>query len=126
MGDTISTDQLLQDEEINAILVEAPDTTLAAAICSEAIAGKFSRLADTTVGKTSVSYSQKAKAYFDLGTKLRTQYKKSYKAVPYCGGISESDKQVDEDNTDRVKPKFEMDMMDNPGVVDTRNEYYGL
>lgn len=122
IGDTLASDQLLQDEEISSILVEQPDPTLAAAICSEAIAGRFSRLADTTVGKTSISYSQKATAYMELATKMRKQYKQSYKAVPYAGGISEADKQIDKDDTDRTQPYFERGMFDNPGIVDWRDE----
>lgn len=126
IGDTISADQLVMDEEIMAILVDQPDTTLAAAICSEAIGGKFSRMADTTVGKSSISYSQKAKAYMDLASKLRIQYKKSFRAVPYCGGISVSDKDIDKNNTDLVKPLFERGMMDNLGIVDPRDLDDGL
>lgn len=130
IGDTICSDQLLSDEEIMSILEEQSNPILASVICAQSLGGRYSRLADTTVGKTRISYSQKAKSYLELADKLEIQYKKSYKAVPYCGGISISDKEIDENNPDLVKPKFRMDMMDNPGTIDTSDdlfgEYYGL
>lgn len=126
IGDTIPADELLQDEEINAVLVVQPNVYLASAICCEAIAGKFSRLADTTVGKTSLSYSQKAKAYLELAKRLRIQYRLQFKAVPYAGGISKNDKKIDEDNSDRVKPFFERDLFTNKDSEEPKDDDYGL
>lgn len=122
VGDTITADQLVQDEEITAMLVDQPNTKLCGAIIAEAIAARFSRLADTSVGKTSVSYSQRAEAYLALAAKLRKQSKSEalYRAMPYAGGISVADKEIDEENEDRVKPKFQKDLFENPSTDPAR------
>lgn len=116
IGDTLSIDPLLQDEEILSVILDEPNPTLAAAISARAIAAKFSREANRTVGKTSISASDKAKAYLELAKKLEDENTKSktFKAVPYAGGISLSDKAIDEDDPDRTKPFFERDMFENP------------
>lgn len=124
IGDTISADELLQDEEINAVIADQPNTTLAAAISAEAIAAKFSREATRTVGKTSISASEKAKAYLELARKLRLQSKteKAFKARPYAGGISENDKKIDEQDTDRADPFFERNLFENPSSSPVRRD----
>lgn len=122
IGDTITADQLLQDEEITAVLAGEPDVTKSAAICAESISAKYSRLADVAVGKTRISYSQKSEAYSRLSDKLTSEVasSKSLKAVPYAGGISVTDKDAQQLDSDRVDPMFERDMFDYPGTEPTR------
>ncbi|HPT61615.1 MAG TPA: hypothetical protein PLN81_08480 [Bacillota bacterium] len=98
IGDTIQTDQLLQDEEINFVLLQKGNDELRAAVeCCEVIATKFARQADSTMGKTSVRASQRSKAYTDRAKQLRKRI--SSFAAPVAGGI-ESD------------PIFSVGMMD--------------
>lgn len=120
VGDTDTNDQLVQDEEIEAVLADEGNVSLAAAIIAEAIAGKYSRLADISVGKTSISYSQRAASYLALATRLRKQSKQKaiFRVRPYAGGISRSDKENVENNDDRVKPIFEKDLFKNPYTTD--------
>ena len=63
VGDTDSTDELLQDEEIDAAVSDEGNKYRAAATCARAIASKFSRQADKKVGPLSISASQKAERY---------------------------------------------------------------
>lgn len=115
IGDTDSDDELIQDEEINYLLDEEGAVKLAAARAAETIAAKFARKADRTIGDYSEKFSQKADNYFSLAKELEQQYDDdvSEKAMPYAGGISKTDKESRENNTDRVKPAFSKGMMDN-------------
>lgn len=70
--DTDTNDQLLQDAEINWCITQAGDSVYQAAHdAAYAIASKFSRMATSkTVGDLSLSYSDRAKAYFELANEL--------------------------------------------------------
>jgi hypothetical protein len=72
VGDTDSTDQLLQDAEILYVITEAGSSVYQAAHdAAYAIASKFSRMATSkSVGDLSLSYSDRAKAYFELANEL--------------------------------------------------------
>ena len=70
--DTDTNDQLLQDAEINWCIAQAGDSVYQAAHdAAYAIASKFSRMATSkTVGDLSLSYADRAKAYFELANEL--------------------------------------------------------
>lgn len=72
IGDTDSTDQLLQDAEIAYVITEAGGSIYQAAHdAAYAVASKFSRMATSkSVGDLSLSYSDRAKAFFDLANEL--------------------------------------------------------
>lgn len=113
IGDTDQCDQLLQDAEITWVLGQYNNTPMNAAIrCCETVMSKFSRLADEGVGQVKISFSQKVKAYremrADLVRRLSTE-----DSVSYAGGISVSDMQTIDANTDRVRPDFTKHMMRN-------------
>ena len=114
VGDTDTNDQLLNDDEIAWVnnQVSGSDTATtalygAAYRCCITIASKFSRLADQSVGDLKVSMSQKAKAYRAQATEiLELAGREGNVPTPYAGGITTSDKQVDEGNSDLVRPRF--------------------
>lgn len=72
IGDTDSTDQLLQDAEITYVISESGGSVYQAAHdAAYAVASKFSRMATSkSVGDLSLSYSDRAKAFFDLANEL--------------------------------------------------------
>lgn len=113
VGDTDERDALLQDEEIQFLLNDEGSIKRAAASAALAIAAKFSRLADEAVGRVRVDFSQKARAYTALASKLEMASDLS-DAIPYGGGISISDKCAQENNTDRVPPIFTKHINENP------------
>lgn len=117
IGDTDTTDQLVQNEEINFGLSQANDNIYyAAAWVCRAIAAKFSRLVDTTLdGALSAKYSSKAKQYQQLASQVEAQGKKtSGKALGvFAGGISNSDMSVANQDSDRVIPAFAINQFDN-------------
>lgn len=103
IGDTMKCDPLLEDEEIEYLLDLEGELFKACALACEAIAAKFSRLASEKVGDISVSLNQKADAYHKLSAKFRSRA--SSIVSPYAGGISQTDKehtQLDSDNTPEV------------------------
>lgn len=113
IGDTDQCDVLLQDEEIQSFLRLYNQTPLNAAIrCCETIIAKLSRRPDEQVGQVRISYSQQAKAYrallSDLQNRIATE-----NAAPYAGGISISDQNAQNQNPDRVRPKFNRNIFNN-------------
>lgn len=122
IGDTDSTDQQLSNEEINAALVDAGDDPyVAAIICVEALIAKFSRYVTKSVGDLSVSYGDRVKQFQSLLMSLRRRSTLQL-CTPYAGGISVSDKQIDEADSDRVAPSFYMGMHDTDGTQTEQSE----
>ena len=114
IGDTDTNDQLINDEEIAWINNQLTGSDTATTALYNAayrgcitIASKFSRLADQSVGDLKVSMSQKAKAYRDQATELlELAGREGSVPTPYAGGITITDKEIDWDNTDLVRPGF--------------------
>jgi hypothetical protein len=115
VGDTTTTRQLLQDEEVNFTLAEHSNQRLAAAVCADAIAAKFAREADQRVGDISKSLSQVSKAFTALATKLRAEVGK--RAAPSFPAASRDWKQTQREDTDLVQPAFAVGQGDSPWVV---------
>lgn len=113
-GDTDTNDQLLDDEEIKWTnnQVTGSDTATTALYevsyrCMVAIASKFSRLADQSVGDLKVDLFQKATNAREQAALLKQQaLREGNTPVPYAGGISVSDKEIDQENSDIVQPYF--------------------
>jgi len=113
IGDTDSTDQLLQDGEIAYLLAKYNNAPLSAAIrACETIMAKFARMADETVGRVRIAFNQKYKAYAEMKTELRARIAIEG-TIPYAGGISRTDVETVEKDEDRVKPEFSKHMLEN-------------
>lgn len=121
VGDTNSSDALLQDEDIQFFLESEGSPKRAAAVAALSISAKFSRLADETVGQVRVSFSQKSEQYAKLADKLRMSADVD-DVVPYAGGISISDKRAQEDDADRVPPAFERTIHENDRIPPSDDE----
>tara|TARA_R110000744_G_scaffold42497_7_gene95931 strand:+ start:196 stop:657 length:462 start_codon:yes stop_codon:yes gene_type:complete len=121
IGDTDTADQLVTDEEIAWLNTESGDTPTsltalykASAAAARAIAAKFSRLADQSVGDLKVSMSQKAVGYDALARSLAAQAAADAGVpIPFAGGISVADKTNREADTDRVEPFFKTNQFSN-------------
>jgi|SRR6185437_1153125 len=118
--DTNSTAPLLQDAEIEyAIAQEAPNTPpsegevlSASARCMEALQRLFAAQADTEIGSLKVTYTKQAEGYAKRATELRARALGMH--APWAGGLSESEKQAREENTDRVPPMFKKNQFSSP------------
>lgn len=126
VGDTDTADQQSSDEEIAYAIAQSATTRGAAAILAEALVAKYARLTSKSVGDLSINYAQRQEHYAVLAKRLRTD-ESIRGAIPYCGGISVSDKETVEDDTDRIKPAFRRGMhdhgsgQDGSGSGDTAN-----
>lgn len=111
LGDTLSTDPILQDEEIMYTLSRNSSIDDAAYAACVGIVANFSRLVDSTVGKVKISYSQKAKQYQILADKLWLNA--GIVVIPYAGATSVADKANMQSDNSIVQPSFRKGMMDN-------------
>ena len=122
VGDTDTTDQLVTDEEIAGAVSVWGNKWRAASNVAKAIAGKFARRVDTTMGKLKISYSQRVKHYMDLAKTLEAEAKKHGAAAPWAGAISQDLKKAEEDDSDRVQPAFVVDQFDFPPTSHVDNQ----
>lgn len=113
IGDTVSSDAQLQDEEISYYLTTRSSAYGAAAECCRTLANQYSRSVDSAAGDTKEAYSQMAKAYALRAVQFESAAAQGGSALPYAGGISEADKLSQEQNPDRVPPVFTIGMDDN-------------
>ena len=118
VGDTDTTDQLVQNEEITFALSQTGDNVYYGAVwICRAIAAKFSRMVTTTLdGALSANYSDRAKQYNLLAVQIEAQGKKtSGKALGIsAGGISVAGMELANADPDRVKPSFGVNQFNNP------------
>lgn len=79
IGDTDSTDQQMTDEEIDYLRTVHADlgagvsNYLAAASAALALASKYAKMSDKTVGSLSISYSQKHSQFLSLAKSLENK-----------------------------------------------------
>lgn len=118
VGDTDTTDQKVTDEGIAFFLAQTGnDTYLAAALAARSIAAGFATDVDTKFESVSSSYSQLSDNYYKLAVRLEAQAKKFGSkglGVPAAGGITYSDIDANDLDSDRVQPKFKQDQFANP------------
>jgi hypothetical protein len=121
-GDTISTAQTtLQDGEVAyCVALEPNDARLAGALCCEALAAKYVRMANITVGEVSRANGDRYKAYQEQAEKLRDEAGR--RALPSFGGQSVAEKNSLTQNPDAVKPPFGMGQFDNPLTTQFDNQ----
>lgn len=116
IGDTIRTDQQLYDQEIKFAINNYSNVYLASAVCARAIAAKYARQVDTVQGELRTMYSERTKRYLimaDGPNGLWQQGMARGGVFAYAGGISVTDKQQAEEDTDRISPQFTIGEFDN-------------
>jgi hypothetical protein len=88
IGDTDSSDEQVQNEEITFALSEKNDNVYGAGeYIAEALAAKYARLVTTELdGQLSVDYSDIAKAYRALASDLKSKYKTDAGLLGSAGG----------------------------------------
>jgi len=112
-GDTDATAALCTDGEVDyAITLQPGDPRLAAALCLDAIAAKYARLADITVGEVSKRNGDRSKAFRENAQSLRNEAGKM--AIPFFGGQTQSGKDALSEDSDAVQPPFQVHQFDNP------------
>lgn len=127
IGDTDTTDQQLQDEEIEFALGQCGDNVyFAAAWAANAIASLYSRRVTTKLdGALSAEYSDLAKQYRNLSFQLSQDGKKySGDALGVgWGGLRSTEVDAVRDDTTRITPAFRMDRFRFPNEEDYLSDY---
>jgi hypothetical protein len=103
--DTDKDDPLLFDEELDWLLATEGNARRAAVPACEAIVGKLARRVTVSVDGISKSLSDMQDKYAKLLPILKRRAALGSTGV-YSGGISISDRDAREENTDRVEPAF--------------------
>jgi hypothetical protein len=116
IGDTMTQDQLLTDEEINHYLGLYSSVDEAAAYCCDAIVAKLAR--DTTRSALGMSDSRNEviRTYSDMRDRLLASHGAVAELV--STGDSVSAKETLTDDTDRVQPLFNRSRWNNATAVD--------
>lgn len=122
IGDTDENDPLLYDTEINYFISIEGGAKVAAAAAARAIAAKFARLADRSIGALSISYTKKYTQYMELAA-LILQQSMMEPVAPFMSGWSDSDKRAREADWDREELFGKKRGMDNPTVGDPDYNY---
>jgi hypothetical protein len=110
LGDTEATDVLLDDETIDANLTTEGSLRTAAIACCRGILAKLAREVSTAVPPLTVQLQQRFEHYQMLLHDLRSRQL----VAPYAGGLTVTDKQLREQDTDRVPPDFTRGQFDYP------------
>jgi hypothetical protein len=113
IGDTVSTDPQMQDEEINFYLTQRASVWGAAAECCQTLAARFARSVDQAVGTAKIAFSQMAANYARRAAVFNARAASMGGGLPYAGGISAADMLNQLNNPDRVEPSFTVGMTDN-------------
>lgn len=107
IGDTNEDDQQISDEEIDWTLDQQSNPYSAAALACRGLHSKYARKATKTVGDLSIQWAEIANNYRDLRKELEILATRHEGVpVPYAGGISKTDKDIEESDEDRVEPYF--------------------
>lgn len=110
IGDTDTEDPQFQDAEILFLISSESNELGAAAGGCEALAMRFARLCDRSMGRAlSVSASQQYEHYQQQSITLRRQACQSH--APTAGGISIGSERLAAANPDAKQPVFSRDMM---------------
>lgn len=113
LGDTVSADPLLSDQEIEFALSEAGSPRGAAVLCANRLAAQWSRLADLKEGQLSISYSQKSAQMLAIGEAITDSSAVVDPAMPSAGGVFVADKVANEQDDTLVAPSFDVHMLDS-------------
>jgi hypothetical protein len=101
---------LMVDAEVDWAQTLEANQYMAAALCCEILVARAGNIRSKRVGALSLDYD--VEFYRGLAATLRARGLSNQ--VPYCGGISISDKLAQQDNGDWVPPRFFRGMFDNP------------
>lgn len=107
-----SSEFFLSDEEIDYVLSTHSNVKVAALQATKGLIKRLAREADASSSDSSVDFSQRIQHFRENRKQLEREVAITA-ATPYAGGISEDDKQIDEDDEDRVDPAFKRAVHDN-------------
>lgn len=110
--DTNSARPFFQDEEIVWAISQAPNIYIAGAELCEQLLLSAGGVKSKKIGDFAISYDPSF--YRMLAGSLRARGMGNQ--MPYAGGISQSDKQIQQGDTDAVQPSIMRRLDDNPAA----------
>jgi hypothetical protein len=119
VGDVDPDDKQVGDGEITWAASQEANTTLAAALVCEHLAGRYSREVNSSSSDLNRAYATKATAYASKAKTLRLRGTGwlapgvTVTGKPYAGGISIDDTETIDDDSDRPSPRFDTGDFDN-------------
>lgn len=116
VGDTNASAPLLDDNTYTFILAQEPNVYARAALACDALAGKYALQMDKRIGDLWRSAKVQHDHYANLAHMYREEAARRGKPVPFGGGVSVTDYDNRNEETDRVKPRFEVGMLDAIGT----------
>jgi len=120
--DVSSTAPEFQDAEIDFYNDQSSSIYSAAMLASNVLSMKYAQEVDKTVGKLKLAASKKSEHYKDMASEFKLMAEEKGSQQLYAGGISISDKDTVEADTDRVEPDFSKGMFDFEGTVTDSSE----
>lgn len=115
IGDTVSTDPQLTDEEVAIYLAAYPDPIMAASAACMALAARYARQVDKSLGQLSISASQRSKAYVELSAELKSRALLADGLTMSVGGITVAEHVDAARDTDATQPAYQRGQHDYPG-----------
>lgn len=132
IGDTVEASAVFSDEELDWLLSQNSNIYYAAATAAESAwasyasaesggSGTSGTVKTRTVGALSLTYGiledkDRAEQFKAMAKRFRLQAAIGGGWRPYSGGISKSDKETNEQDSDWDKPAFTRGMLDYPGA----------
>lgn len=127
IGDTDTNDQQLQDGEIQWNLSKYSNNVYAAAVASaRQVAARYARMMDSDIESVSVKASVLYKNYADLANKIAAEGTSTGNGTNnpigvYVGGVTISDVEATDAESDRLPPAFVDGQFDNPPTGSVSN-----
>lgn len=107
IGDTVSTEPLVSDEEIEWALSQKENNVYSAtALVARALAARFATLADEEIGPLKFKYVERAKNYGKIAAGFEQREGKYQSLNVFGGGIFVSDRDSNAANTSIVQPSL--------------------
>lgn len=115
--DTSSTGALFSDTEVDFFVDNTPDVRSAARMAASSLKARYSSQVSKTVGKLRIQLSDKAKFYGELADEFKDLAKSGGSLQVFSGGISVSDKNTQDADTDRTDYDFKRGQFDLPNSI---------
>jgi len=112
-GDTERRTAQLDDREVDFALTQNSNPRMAAALCLDALAAKFSFKASISVGEVSRELGEVADKLRKRAEELRTEAGKKG-VLPFFGGLTIQGKTDLDNRTGDVQPHFRIGQFDSP------------
>lgn len=110
IGDTDSSDPLLEDEEIELVQVDSTSFLKRVSVCCHLICSKLAKRVDYRLSLL----TEKASVLYDRYKVMAKRYEvMSSLSYPWAGSVLKSFKEATEDDTTLVKPKFKVGLHDH-------------